>query len=104
MKRIKVCIISPKAYPVLNPKIKAIFGGAEVEMAIYAEELSKNPQLEIHLIVADYGQPECIRHGNIRVWKCFDFNKSIISNGIKFIKIIKTKKLKRFNTNSILMP
>jgi len=54
----KICFISPASYPVLNPNIKSVFGGAEVQMAYLAKSLSQDKNNEIHLMVSDYGQPK----------------------------------------------
>ncbi len=52
----KICFISLKSYQLFNPKIESVFGWAEVQMALLAKELAKHKNLDISMIVADYGQ------------------------------------------------
>jgi len=56
-KPIQVCFIMLKAYPVFNPEVKKIFGGAEVDFYYLATELAKDKNFQVSCIVADYGQP-----------------------------------------------
>lgn len=35
----KVCFIAPKAYPLFNPDVKKVFGGAEVDLYFLATVL-----------------------------------------------------------------
>ena len=47
----------PKAYPLFNPQIKTVFGGAEVDLYLLATELAKDNDFAVSFITADYGQP-----------------------------------------------
>jgi hypothetical protein len=48
----------PKAYPLFNPQVKTVFGGAEVDLYLLATELAKDSGFAVSFITADYGQPE----------------------------------------------
>ncbi len=52
---IRVCFISPKAYPLFNPNVEAVFGGAEVDLYYLATELAKDDSFTVSFITADYG-------------------------------------------------
>lgn len=65
----KICFISPKAYPLFNPDVKSIFGGAEVQLYLLAKELAKNKALDVHFMVADYGQGSKEIIDGVTLWK-----------------------------------
>ena len=71
----RICFISLFSYPLFNEKVKATFGGAEVQLFNIASELSKRENIAIDFIVGDFGQ------GNI---------ENI--NGIRLIKTVKMQK------------
>ena len=39
--KIRVCFISLRAYPIFNPSVEKLFGGAEVDLYLLATELAK---------------------------------------------------------------
>ena len=52
----KVCIISPSAYPLLDPDAgEVLTGGAEAQLCAIGREFSR-AGLDVHFIVDDYGQ------------------------------------------------
>ena len=55
---IRVCFIAPKAYPLFNPAVKGVLGGAEVDLYFLATELAKDKNFVVTFITADYGQEE----------------------------------------------
>lgn len=55
---IRVCFVMPKAYPLFNPALPALFGGSEVDLYYLATELARNPDFAVSFVVADYGQPD----------------------------------------------
>ena len=69
--KIKVCIVSLYSYPLFNPACQGLFGGSEVRMSIIAKGLAQIPELDISLVVLDYGQPEVERIDNVNIypWK-----------------------------------
>lgn len=76
-KKIKICFVAPKAYPIFNPEVGTYFGGAEVDLYYLATELVKDNSFEISFIVADYKQPQEEFIENVRVIKTIDFKKPI---------------------------
>jgi hypothetical protein len=75
-KKIRVCFISPKAYPIFNPEVKSVFGGAEVDTCMIATELAKDEAFVVSFIVADYGQPQEEVRENVRILKGLDFRQN----------------------------
>jgi glycosyltransferase involved in cell wall biosynthesis len=80
---ISICLISPKAYPLLDPSVQAVFGGAEVDLYYLATELAKDPQFKVCMITADYGQPEEQVIENVRVLKSLRFDRSFLAGAMK---------------------
>lgn len=87
--KIKVCFVSPKAYPLFNQGVKATFGGAEVDLYYLGTELAKDSNYDICFITADYGQDDVERHGNVTVIKSLSFQKNTISSGLKIWQALK---------------
>lgn len=75
-KLIQVCFIAPKAYPLFNPDVKKVFGGAEVDLYFLATELAKDRSFTVSFITADYGQEDIETIDNVRIIKSLDFNKN----------------------------
>ncbi len=86
---IKVCFISPKAYPIFNPKIDGVFGGAEVDLYLLSRELAKDKNFQTSVIVADYHQEpqEIIDH--VYLIRSVDFKKNPMINLIRLWKAMK---------------
>ena len=61
-KPIRVCFVVLKAYPLFNPKVEKIFGGAEVDAYFLATELAKNRDFKVSLVVGEYGQEPTVEH------------------------------------------
>lgn len=68
--------------------IKASFGGAEVQLYLLSLAIVEQyPDLELHFIVADYGQAETVTTPNgISLHRSIDFSKSILHNMLVFAK------------------
>lgn len=49
-KKIRVCFVAPKTYPIFNPATGNYFGGAEVDLYYLATELAKDNNFEISFI------------------------------------------------------
>jgi glycosyltransferase involved in cell wall biosynthesis len=75
-KLIRVCFIAPKAYPLFNPNVKKVFGGAEVDLYFLATELAKDENFAVSFIPADYGQQDIETIENVRIIKSLNFNKN----------------------------
>ncbi|MCI0498065.1 MAG: glycosyltransferase family 4 protein [Planctomycetales bacterium] len=83
VKKIRVCFVSPKAYPLFNPACPAVFGGAEVDLYLLATELAKDPQFEVSFVVGDYGQPKTEQRQGVTLLKSLDVDKNMIFYGWK---------------------
>ena len=75
-KKIKVCFVAPKAYPIFNPAKGEYFGGAEVDLYYLATEFARDNNFEVSFIVADYGQNDVEIIENVTVLKSLDFRRS----------------------------
>jgi len=77
-KPIRICFISFKAYPVFNPEIKSVFGGAEVDLYMIATELAKDKNFQVSFVVGDYGQEPIEQREGITLLKSMDVKKSYL--------------------------
>ena len=82
----KICFISPKAYPLFNTNIKATFGGAEVQLSLISNEMASDKENDISLMVADYGQNEVENIKDITLYKSLNFKDYIFIQVINFFK------------------
>lgn len=82
-KKIRVCLVSPKAYPLFNPDIESVFGGAEVDLYLIAAELAKDPAYDVRFVVGDYGQPDREVRENVTLFKSLNVEKSYVAQGHK---------------------
>ena len=78
-KKIKVCFVAPKAYPIFNPAIGSYFGGAEVDLYYLATEIARDDNFEVSFIVADYGQKDVEIIENVTILKSLDFRSNMLS-------------------------
>lgn len=76
-KPIRVCFVMLKAYPVFNPEVKKIFGGAEVDFYYLATELAKDKDYDVSCIVADYGQPKVEVREGVALIRSLDFDRNL---------------------------
>lgn len=83
LKLTRVCFIAPKAYPLFNPDVKKVFGGAEVDLYFLASELAKNENFAVSFITADYGQENSETIDSVRIIKSVDFNKNPLSGAAR---------------------
>lgn len=88
-KPIRVCFIAPKAYPLFNPNVKKVFGGAEVDLYFLATELAKDENFAVSFITADYGQQDIETIENVRIIKSLDFSKNPLIGAIKVWQAMK---------------
>jgi len=89
VQKIKVCFIAPKAYPLFNPEIKQVFGGAEVDLYLLATELAKDKGFDVSFIVADYGQDAVETIEGVRVFKSLSFKENPLSGAAKVWRAMK---------------
>ena len=76
---ISVCFVMLKAYPLFNPAVKSIFGGAEVDVFLMATELAKDKHFKVSCVVADYGQEFVETHNDVTVIKSLSFDRNWIT-------------------------
>ncbi len=76
---IKICFISPKAYPLFNHSVEKLFGGAEVDLYYLATELARDKKFRVSFIVADYGQAAMETIENVTIIKSLDFRKNALT-------------------------
>lgn len=55
---LNICALVPKAYPLFNPKIKSVFGGAESQMSLLSKQIAKVKNINVSMVVQDHGQKE----------------------------------------------
>ena len=83
---IRVCFIAPKAYPLFNPRVKGVLGGAEVDLYFLASELAKDKDFAVSCLTADYGQQETETIEGVRIIKTLDFKENALAGAIKVWK------------------
>ncbi|HPD45956.1 MAG TPA: glycosyltransferase family 4 protein [Anaerohalosphaeraceae bacterium] len=86
---VHVCFVSPKAYPLFDPKCKAVFGGAEVDLYNLGVELAKDASFEVSFVTADYGQPAAVRLQNIQLIRSLSFREGPLAGAWKVWKALK---------------
>ena len=87
---IRVCFIAPKAYPLFNPTVKTVFGGAEVDLYFLATELAKDENFVVSFITADYGQKQAETIKNVKVIKSLSFRENPLAGAIKVWRAMQT--------------
>ena len=86
---IRVCFVAPKAYPLFDPSVQEVFGGAEVDLYLLATELAKDPGFEATMIVGDYGQgPDQTLEG-VRIIRGLSFRQSALSTAVSLWKALR---------------
>ena len=80
---IKICFVAPKAYPLFNPRVEAVFGGAEVDLYYLATELAKDRDFDVSFVTADYGQEQIETIEDVRVIKSLDFSENCLTGAVK---------------------
>jgi glycosyltransferase involved in cell wall biosynthesis len=71
-------MIAPKGYPLFNPAVKGVVGGAEVDLYYLATELARDPMYQLSFLCADYGQPLEERRKHVRVFRSVNFRRSSV--------------------------
>lgn len=87
--KIRVCFIAPKAYPIFNPQVEKVFGGAEVDLYLLATELAKDGNYQVSFVVADYGQPDGEMREDVRLVKSLAWGQNALVGGIKVWRAMK---------------
>jgi glycosyltransferase involved in cell wall biosynthesis len=88
-KKIRVCFVVPRAYPIFNPDRGDYFGGAELDLYYLATELAHDSSFEVSFIVADYGQNDVETIEGVTILKSHDFNKNVFDGVLKTWRALK---------------
>jgi len=80
---IRVCFVSPKAYPLFDPQVEEVFGGAEVDLYFLSTELAKDAGFQVTVIVGDYGQGPVENRQGVTLIKGLDFRQGALSSMVK---------------------
>ena len=86
---IRVCFLSLRAYPIFNPSVNAIFGGAEVDLYLLATEIAKDYGFQVSFVVGDYGQESIETRENVTIIKSLDVNKNLFLGSPMIWKALK---------------
>ncbi len=86
---VRVCFISPKAYPLFNTEVKELFGGAEVDLYLTATEFAKDKNFEVSFITADYGQKSIGTIQGVKVIKSLDFSQNALTGALRIWRAMK---------------
>ena len=81
----KIAIIAPKMYPVLKLSDIDTFGGAEVALTLVARELSKHSDLDVHVLVGDYGQDKIEQSQRLTLHRAFKADASLLRNAVTLL-------------------
>ena len=81
----KIAIIAPKMYPVLKRSDIDTFGGAEVALALVARHLSQDGDLDVHVLVGDYGQDEEERMHGLTLHRALKSDAGMLRNAAKLL-------------------
>jgi glycosyltransferase involved in cell wall biosynthesis len=63
----RLCILNIDGYPLYNPRCRSPFGGAEVQCFLLAQGLAETGHFDVHVIVADHGQPSLEHREGVKV-------------------------------------
>ncbi len=88
-KKIEVCFIVPKAYPIFNPDKGNYFGGAEVDLYYLATGIARDSNFEASFIVADYGQNDVEIIKGVTVLKSLNFRSNALSSLLRTWRALK---------------
>jgi glycosyltransferase involved in cell wall biosynthesis len=88
-KKIRVCFVVPRAYPIFNPDKGDYFGGAELDLYYLATELARDSSFEVSFIVADYGQNDVETIEGVTILKSHDFNKNVFDGVLRTWRALK---------------
>jgi len=88
-KKIKVCFIAPKAYPLFDPNVTGVFGGTEVDLYTLATELAEDERFDVNFIAADYRQKAIETINLVRIFKSLDFKEFPVSSALKVWQVMR---------------
>ena len=88
----KICFVTPRAYYLFNPNTLGVedkVGGAQKQAYLISTGLAQNAILDIHFLVADFGQADFEKIKGVNIWKSFNFSDNIFKRTIELIKTLK---------------
>ena len=88
---IRVCFVTPKVYPVFNPEVKKVFGGAEVDLYFLGTELAKDENFKVSYVAADYGQQEIEYKEGAEIIKSLNFRENQVFGARKIWHAMKAE-------------
>ena len=77
----RICFVALYAYPLFNPAIGDIFGGAEVRAWLFGVGLSIFHDNKVSFIVLNHGQPWVEDYGLIKVYRHSHYSTSCSTHG-----------------------
>jgi glycosyltransferase involved in cell wall biosynthesis len=80
---VRVCFVAPKAYPLFNPAVRQVVGGAEVDLYFLATELANDKDFAASFLTADYGQQEIETIEDVKIIKTLDFNQGPLAGAVR---------------------
>lgn len=81
----KIAIVAPKIYPVFTQSKDDTYGGAEIALSLVARELSKLEDMDIQILVGDYGQAETEKIGEITLRRSLDAQGNALNNCLRLL-------------------
>lgn len=87
--KLRVCFVSLKAYPIFNPDVQKVFGGAEVDLYLLATELARDKRFDVRFIVGDYGQPDTEKRDGVTLYKSVRTDRFMLAEGWKVWKALR---------------
>ncbi len=86
---IRICFVSPKSYPLFNPDVDAVFGGAEVDMYLLGTELADDEGFNVSFVTADYGGAKTETVQGVTIIKSLDFDKNPLSGAVRIWRALR---------------
>ena len=89
----KICFVAPYCYPLFNPTIEHLFGGAEVRAWIFGMGLSQYPENEVSFIVLDHKQPRVEQYSRVTLYRHSFYkaqlrlSKKLVSNLFSLVEL-----------------
>ncbi|WP_135366098.1 glycosyltransferase family 4 protein [Halosimplex halophilum] len=80
----RVCFLSPKAYPQFDDSVEGTPGGAEVQMVHLGRRLAQRESVDVHFVVADYGQPSTVVQDGVTIHRSYSFDDPLWMKIAKF--------------------
>lgn len=68
-RKIHVCFISTRAYPLFNKECTESHGGSELQLYLLSRELAKESDFKVSFIVGDFGQADMEVHEGVNVFR-----------------------------------